>query len=68
MIVHVTDIDQAMKLVDISESQALFFKKLSTKFWPGPLTIILKANELIPDCVTAGTGYVGIRCPNNEVY
>ncbi len=37
-------------------------------FWPGPLTVILKANlNLIPLEVTAGTGYVGVRAPKNLI-
>lgn len=44
------------------------FKILSNKFWPGPLTLIVKANlELIPDLITAGTGFVGLRMPNNPI-
>lgn len=30
---------------------------------PGPLTLIVKAAEVVPACVTAGTGFVGVRCP-----
>ncbi|MES2382090.1 MAG: L-threonylcarbamoyladenylate synthase [Bacteroidota bacterium] len=42
-------------------------KKLSTHFWPGPLTLVVKANEYIPDVVTAGTGAVAIRVPNHPL-
>ncbi|MES2654729.1 MAG: L-threonylcarbamoyladenylate synthase [Bacteroidota bacterium] len=42
-------------------------KKLSTHFWPGPLTLVVKANEHIPDVVTAGTGAVAIRVPNHPL-
>ena len=39
---------------------------LAAKFWPGPLTIILKANlEILPKVVTAQTGFVGIRAPKH---
>lgn len=33
----------------------------------GPLTLILKAAESVPACVTAGTGFVGVRCPAHPV-
>lgn len=36
---------------------------LAERFWPGPLTIILKRRELVPDAVTAGLDTVGMRCP-----
>ncbi|MFV2082214.1 MAG: L-threonylcarbamoyladenylate synthase, partial [bacterium] len=39
------------------------FHSITGKFWPGALTLILKANPQIPGAVTAGTGTVGIRIP-----
>ncbi len=66
IIVHVLDIQQALKLVEISESQEKLFKILTERFWPGPLTCILKANlSLLPIVVTAQTGFVGIRSPKH---
>ena len=40
---------------------------LMEKFWPGPLTVVLKKQERIPDNVTAGLLTVAIRMPQNEV-
>ncbi|MFI3250610.1 MAG: L-threonylcarbamoyladenylate synthase [Eubacteriales bacterium] len=40
---------------------------LAERFWPGPLTLILKRNELVPNCVTAGLDTVGVRCPDHPV-
>lgn len=37
--------------------------KLTARFWPGPLTLILKKSALIPDIVTGGQDSVGLRCP-----
>lgn len=37
--------------------------KVAEKFWPGPLTLILKRGPLIPDVVTGGQDTVGIRVP-----
>lgn len=36
---------------------------LAEDFWPGPLTIVFRASALVPECVTAGSGFVGVRCP-----
>jgi len=36
---------------------------LASKFWPGPLTLLLPKEETIPDLVTAGSGRVALRCP-----
>ena len=41
--------------------------KIMEKFFPGPLTIILKKKEIVPDIVTAGGDTVGIRMPSNEI-
>ena len=40
-------------------------RKLARAFWPGPLTIVLKKQDSIPDIVTAGGGTVGVRCPDH---
>ena len=40
---------------------------LARKFWPGPLTMILKRSELVPDATTAGLDTVAVRCPNHPV-
>lgn len=41
---------------------------LTDKFWPGPLTIVVKANlTKIPKLITADTGFVGLRMPNSEI-
>ena len=41
--------------------------KIMEKFFPGPLTIILKKKSLVPDVVTAGQDTVGIRMPSGEI-
>lgn len=41
--------------------------KIMEKFFPGPLTIILKKNDIIPDIVTAGKDTVGVRMPSGEI-
>lgn len=40
---------------------------LIKRFFPGPLTIVLKKREIVPDIVTAGFNTVGIRMPENEI-
>lgn len=69
IIVHVLGFEEAMKLVCVeSETEKKLFKKLTDEFWPGPLTVILKANlDILPAVVTAQTGFVGIRSPKYEL-
>lgn len=42
-------------------------RKLAEKFWPGPLTIVLKANQIVPEIVRAGGNTVGLRCPRHPI-
>ena len=41
--------------------------RLAEHFWPGPLTIVLKASDLVPDIVRAGGATVGLRCPDHPL-
>jgi tRNA threonylcarbamoyl adenosine modification protein (Sua5/YciO/YrdC/YwlC family) len=43
------------------------FYALARKFWPGPLTIIVKAGSRLPLKVTANTGNVALRVPNAAI-
>lgn len=43
--------------------EAAYF--LAEKYWPGPLTIVLKAKPHIPSIVLAGGTTVGLRCPDH---
>ena len=40
---------------------------LAERFWPGPLTMILRHRPIVPDAVTAGLDTVGMRCPAHPV-
>ena len=40
---------------------------LARRFWPGPLTMILRRRPVVPDAVTAGLDTVGMRCPAHPV-
>ena len=37
--------------------------KLADAYWPGPMTMILRRKDIVPDAVTAGLDTVGMRCP-----
>jgi L-threonylcarbamoyladenylate synthase len=34
-------------------------------FWPGPLTLLFRARDTVPEVLTAGTGKIGIRLPGS---
>ncbi|MDB5394131.1 MAG: translation factor Sua5 [Rhodospirillales bacterium] len=65
LIVHVADMRQA-------EAHAVFdsrAEELATRFWPGPLTLILKrrANSPVSELATAGLESIAIRIPSHPV-
>ncbi|MBS3086231.1 threonylcarbamoyl-AMP synthase [Candidatus Pacearchaeota archaeon] len=64
LIVHVSEMKQINSLVSEIPYNA---KKLMKKFWPGPLTIIIKKSKLVPDIVTCGLDSVAIRMPKNKI-
>ena len=40
---------------------------LAKRFWPGPLTIVLRSRDLVPAIVRAGGDTVGLRCPDHAM-
>lgn len=43
------------------------FHELVEKFWPGPLTIVVRASHRLPLKVTGGTGNIGLRLPSSNL-
>lgn len=64
LIVHIADGDDLHILAEHVPSEA---KKLITQFWPGPLTLLLRKSELVPDATTAGLATVAIRMPSHPI-
>jgi L-threonylcarbamoyladenylate synthase len=62
LIVHISSI---YDLKNVARKASILAYKLIENFWPGPLTIVLQKNKLIPDIVTGGLNTVAIRNPNN---
>jgi L-threonylcarbamoyladenylate synthase len=64
LIVHLADASQIMTWAREVPKDAI---ALARAFWPGPLTLILKRDESVPDLVTGGQDTVGLRVPNHPV-
>ncbi len=60
----IESIDQAEELARPLPQE---FYKLARRFWPGPLTVIVKAASRLPLKVTANTGNVALRVPNAAI-
>ena len=56
--------DQAELLAESIPPEA---RLLMERFWPGPLTLILKKKEDVSDAVTAGGATIGLRMPDNRI-
>lgn len=64
MIVHISAKDDILKLTDkITEDMRV----LMDNFWPGPLTMVVPAADIIPKVTTGGLDTVAIRMPANPV-
>ncbi len=64
LIVHISNRNQ---IKAIAEGISTTAAKIIKKYFPGPLTVILKKNELIPDAVTAGLDSVAVRMPSSKI-
>ncbi len=64
LIVHIADIKDLERLAKRMPYQA---ERLSECFWPGPLTLILKKTDIVPDIVTTGLDSVAVRMPSNTI-
>ena len=65
LIVHIAEIDDIEKFNLVSEFPEKA-RLLAEKFWPGPLTIIMKKSDVIPVEVSAGLDTVAIRLPSHK--
>ncbi len=63
LIIHVADPADAERYAETSE----LYYKLASAFMPGPLTVILKKKDNIPDTVTGGLPTVAVRCPSHSL-
>ena len=64
VIVHIADQNQVGYWAEEIPDYAI---ALMRKFWPGPMTLILKRSERAKDFVTGGQNYVGLRIPANPI-
>ncbi len=63
LIVHISEMSQLDALVEEIPDKV---KMLAKKYWPGPLTMIMKKSGKIPSVVSAGLDTVAVRMPKSE--
>jgi L-threonylcarbamoyladenylate synthase len=64
LIVHLSSMSQ---LGDVAEELPPHARNLVERFWPGPLTLILRRKPVIPGAVSAGLPTVAVRMPRHPV-
>ena len=64
LIMHVSDTKMIDKIAYISNDVE---KELINNFFPGPLTLILKKKDIVPNNVTCNLDTVGVRMPSNKI-
>ncbi len=62
LIVHAKDKEAAFELAEFDGSSKL----LAERFWPGPLTLVLKRRSRVTDVVTGGLDTVAVRVPSHK--
>jgi L-threonylcarbamoyladenylate synthase len=60
-------IDSLERLENLVCRPPRIFQKIAAAFWPGPLTVILRASARVPQAITAGTETVALRWPAAEL-
>ena len=64
LIVHIPSIEDLDRIVEYVPEKA---QRLAKTFWPGPLTLVLKKKDTVPDLITAGKDTVAVRVPHHPL-
>lgn len=68
LIVHLPDQQWLERVARIDHRSRAQIEKLTRQFWPGPLTLVLERQPVIPDMVTAGLNTVAVRMSSHPVF
>lgn len=67
LIVHLAKASDLARVAEVPEEIAPTVRRLTTAFWPGPLTLVLPKTPAVPDIVTSGLPTVAVRVSKHEV-
>ena len=68
LIVHLPGENWLERVAKIDNCSRAQIEKLISQFWPGPLTLILTRQPIVPDIVTAGLDTVAVRMSSHPVF
>lgn len=64
LIVHISRIEDFFRLAARVPHEV---ERLVNRFWPGPLTVVLRKSNLVPDIVSTGLDTVAVRMPSGAI-
>jgi L-threonylcarbamoyladenylate synthase len=67
LIVHVAGPEWIETMSPVTGRAEILARKLAEAFWPGPLTLVLPAKDIVPDLVRSGLPTVALRCSAHPV-
>jgi L-threonylcarbamoyladenylate synthase len=68
LIIHLPSREWLDRICEIAPEDREMVERLTERFWPGPLTIILPRKPIVPDLVTAGLPTVAVRMSSHPVF
>jgi len=68
LIVHLPGLDWLGRVARIDNESRGVIEKLTAQFWPGPFTLVLPREKIVPDIVTAGLDTVAVRISADPVF
>ncbi len=68
LIVHLPGREWLERVAAIEQGSRALIEKLVAQFWPGPLTIVLPRQAIVPEIVTAGLETVAVRISAHPVF
>lgn len=64
LILHIADLS-ALEILAVDVPELAY--RMAERFWPGPMTMILKKSPVVPYATTGGLDTVAIRMPSDEI-
>ena len=68
LIVHLPDEQWLERVAIVDNRSHAQIKKLIAQFWPGPLTLVLARQPIVPEIVTAGLDTIAVRMSSHPVF
>lgn len=68
LIVHLPEMDWLEQVATVDAAMHRLIDGLILSFWPGPLTLVLPKDEIVPSIVTAGLPTVAVRLSAHPVF